>query len=141
MPVDEVAAALGTIALLRGNLEGAQEFYEGALVENPDNAKALIGMADLHKFAERFDEAAPLYERALALEPDVAEHLLDYGEYFLDRAEAEQSPETRRQLLVEARRQFGRSTGSVPATRKRDQDGETYGFAVEDVARGLQSSS
>jgi cytochrome c-type biogenesis protein CcmH/NrfG len=110
------------------------------LAENPDNATALIGLADLHKFADRYDEAVPLYERALQLEPSDAEHLLDYGEYLLDRAEAEESPDTRRQFLLEARRQFARSyqlDSNNPETLT--QNGITYLFEGEDVAKGLES--
>lgn len=140
MPVDEVAAQVGLLALLQGNYDDAQEFFEASLAENPDNADALIGIADLNKFAERYEEAAPLYERALALEPNDAEHLLDYAEYLLDRAEVEESTDTRRQLLVEARRQFARSyriDASNPETLA--MNGRTYLFQGEDVAMSLPS--
>ena len=140
MPVDEVAAQVGLLALLRGNHDAAAEFYGAALEENPNNAMALVGMADLHKFADRFDDAVPLYERALELEPDDPEHSLDYGEYFIDRAYAEESPEARRQFLVEARRRFARSYQLDPNNPETlAQNGMTYLFEGEDVAKGLQS--
>lgn len=140
LPRDAVAAELGLLALLRGNYEAAAEFYAAALEQNPDNTAALVGTADLHKAAERFDEAVPLYERALALEPDDPEHLLDYGEYFLERAMTSESAEDRRPFIVEARRQFARSFKLDPDNPETlDQNGLTYLFDGEDVAKGLQS--
>jgi len=140
MKPDEVAAQVGLLAMLQGNYDDAEEFYEAALDENPDNASALVGIADLHKFADRYDEAAPLYERALALEPNDADHLLDYGEYLLDRAVVEPSADARRLLLVEARRQFARSYQLNPSNPETlSQNGITYLFEGEDVAKGVQS--
>jgi tetratricopeptide (TPR) repeat protein len=140
MTPDDVAAQVGLLAMMQGNYDAAAEFYEAALEENPNNANALIGIADLHKFADRYDEAAPLYERALALEPNDAEHLLDYGEYLLDRAQVEPSADARRQLLVEARRQFARSYQLDPSNPETlSQNGVSYLFEGEDVAKGVRS--
>ena len=140
IPLDEVAAQVGLLALLRGNLDAAEEFYAAALEQNSDNAAALVGMADLHKFADRYDDAVPLYERALELAPDNPEHWLDYGEYFLDRAVEAASDEERREFTAEARRRFARSyqlDSSNPETLA--QNGLTYLFDGEDVAKGLSS--
>jgi tetratricopeptide (TPR) repeat protein len=140
MPIDEVAAEVGLLASMRGNHDDARAMYEAALAANPDNADALVGLADLHKFAHRYDEAAPLYERALALEPNDAEHLLDYGEYFLDRARAEPAADARRELLVEARRRFARSYRLDPDNPETlSQNGVTYLFGGEDVDKALES--
>jgi len=140
IPIDEVAADLGLLALMRGNHDDAKEMYEAALAANPDNANALIGLADLHKFADRYEEAASLYERALALEPNDAEHLLDYGEYFLDRARAEPSADARGELLVEARRRFAQSYRLDPDNPETlTENGLTYLFGGEDIDKGLES--
>jgi tetratricopeptide (TPR) repeat protein len=130
---------LGLLALMRGNHDDAKKMYQAALAANPDNAKALIGLADLHKFADRYEEAAPLYERALALEPNDAEHLLDYGEYFLDRARAEPSADARGELLVEARRRFAQSYRLDPDNPETlSENGLTYLFGGEDIDKGLE---
>lgn len=106
---DEIAARIGFLALLIGKKDDAQKYYEAALNENPDNAPALVGMADLHKFAKRYDQAIPLYERAIALEPDQALHELDYGEYFQTRARQEPDVNMKKQWIELARDHFERS--------------------------------
>ena len=140
MPVDEVAAQLGLLALLQGNHDDARQMYDAALAANPDNAKALIGLADLHKLADRYDDAVPLYERALSLEPDDAEHPLDYGEYFVDRARAEPSVDARRPFLAEARRRFAQSYRLDPNNPETlTQNGLTYLLEGPDVDKALES--
>lgn len=109
MQPDEVAAQLGHLALVIGNYEAAAEFSNAALALNENNVTALIDKADLHKFAKRFDEAKPLYERAIELAPDNANAKLDYAEYFLDLAAQSSETETRQNYLVEARRYLARS--------------------------------
>jgi len=140
MTEGEVAGQLGLLALLYGNHDDAREFYDAALELQPENTVALIGIADLHKFADRFDEAQPLYERAIALEPDNGWHQLDYGEYFLSRARAESDPGVRRQWLIEARRRFARSFQlDAKNPEMLHQNGLTYLFDGEDTAKGVQS--
>ncbi len=106
---DEVAARIGFLCLLTGRKEEAQKYLEAALKLNADNGDALVGMADLHKFAKRYDQAIALYERAIAVEPENAMHELDYGEYYQDRAREEPDPATRRQWIELARLHLGRS--------------------------------
>jgi tetratricopeptide (TPR) repeat protein len=110
MALDEIAMRLGQVALVSGDLELAQQAFDDALAANPSNAGALAGSADLHKFAGRYEQAEPLYRRAIELEPKNPYHLLDYGEYFLDRARASTfDPFQAGQWVTEARRQFARS--------------------------------
>ncbi len=106
---DEVAARIGILCILNGKNKEAQKYLEAALKLNADNGDALVGMADLHKFEKRFEQAIPLYERAIAVEPDNAMHELDYGEYYLDRAKEEQDPAALKQWVELARQHLGRS--------------------------------
>ena len=128
VPRDEIAARLGQVALVSGDLDLAKDAFDDALQENSSNAMALTGAADLHKFAGRYEEAEPLYRRAIELEPKNPYPLLDYGEYFLDRARASQTDPFRAgELVVEARRQFARSYAldeNIPETLA--MNGATY---------------
>lgn len=137
---DAIAAELGLIALSRGALEAAREYYEAALAANPDNALALVGSGDLHKHAGRFEEAVAHYEKAIALEPGEANHQLDYGEYFLQRASDERDPARRAELIAHARRRFARSYKLNPDNPETlDQNGLTYLVEDADVPRGIES--
>jgi tetratricopeptide (TPR) repeat protein len=51
------------------------------------------GIGDIHKFAGRFDEAKPLHEKAIALEPANENPELDYAEYFLELARKDDAAE------------------------------------------------
>jgi tetratricopeptide (TPR) repeat protein len=140
MAPDEIAAELGLLALIRDSNEAAEEHYNAALAANPSNALALVGAGDVHKEAGRYDQAVPLYESAIALEPSDANHELDYGEYFLTRASLTEDPAEARSFLVEARRHFARSYKLNPHNPETlDQNGLTYLFEGEDAAKAVES--
>ncbi len=140
MARDEVAAALGHYCIMIGRIEEAGGYVDAALAANPSNARALVDRADLHKHADRFAEAEALYPQAIALEPDNDLHHLDFGEYWLDRAEGASDSEMRRQFLSKARQEF------VLADQINDHNPETlamYGssflFPGENPARGVET--
>jgi tetratricopeptide (TPR) repeat protein len=140
MAVNEVAANLGLLALIHGNYKESEGYYAAALEANPNNGVALAGMGDIHKHAKRFDEAERHYALAVAAEPANANHELDWGEYFLQRADDEPDAEKRRALLVEARRHFARSyavNALNPETL--DQNGKTYLVDGEDPMKAVAS--
>ena len=140
LTVDEVAAALGLLALIRGSDEESEEYYAAALEANPKNANALAGMGDLRKHAKHFDEAEKLYAQAVAADPANANHELDWGEYFSQRANREENEEQRHALLVEARRHFSRSYQINPDNPETlDQNGITYLYQGEEVGKGVTS--
>lgn len=140
MRSDEIAAELGLLALQRGNLEAAERYYGAALAANPDNALALVGSGDLHKTRKEWDAAVAKYERAIALEPTVANHELDYGEYFLSRAADEQDASARSAFLVEARRHFARRYRLDPDNPETlDQNGLTYLLEGGNPAKAAES--
>jgi tetratricopeptide (TPR) repeat protein len=105
----DIAERIGHLCLIKRNYKDAEKYFSAALAADPDHAAAMVGLADLHKFADRFAEAEPLYARAIELEPDVATHELDFGEYFMDRARNADSEEEARRWIGEARRHLDRS--------------------------------
>ncbi|HET7133515.1 MAG TPA: tetratricopeptide repeat protein, partial [Gammaproteobacteria bacterium] len=140
LAVDEIAAQLGVVALIDGNYKDSEELFKAALAANPRNGPALAGMGDVHKQAERFEQAEQNYERAVAAEPMNPNHELDWGEYFLQRAVREADADRRRALLADARRHFARSYAIDPKNPETlDQNGETYLFDGEDGAKAVQS--
>jgi tetratricopeptide (TPR) repeat protein len=54
---------------VRDEVDEAKRYWDAALALNPNNTQALVGIGDYHKFANRFDEAQPYDEKAIALEP------------------------------------------------------------------------
>jgi len=140
MTREEVAAALGTLSLAMGQPASALPYVEAALAANPRNAAALAGRADLHKFDGRFAEAEPLYAAAIAADPEGDLPYLDFGEYWLERAESAGSDAERREFLSLARQNF------VKADKRNDQNPETlmmYGSSFllpgEDPAKGMDT--
>jgi tetratricopeptide (TPR) repeat protein len=140
LPRDAIAAELGVVALLRGEVEAAARYFDAALAVDPDNGLALVGAGDVHKSRKEWNEAVVKYERAIESEPENANHLLDYGEYFLTRAELEQDLEVRRRFLVEARKYFARSYRLDPDNPETlDQNGLSYLLEGSDPARAAES--
>lgn len=140
MPPDAIAAELGVISITRGALPAARKYFEAASAANPDNALALVGIGDLHKLDGRFAEAVAHYEKAIALEPDDANHELDYGEYFLHRARLEKDPALRKGYAIEARRHFARSYKLNPDNPETlDQNGLSYLVEGDDPAKAVES--
>jgi tetratricopeptide (TPR) repeat protein len=140
----QIAAALGTLALLSRGAEAASTYYGAALAADPEHGPALAGVADVHKFAGRFAEAKPYYEQAIALEPHDENHELDYAEYFLDLARKYAAEggdaETLRAHLAEARKHFMRGYQINPDNPEiLAMNGATYLFEGEDAIRGVES--
>jgi FimV-like protein len=140
LPTADLAAGLGALALQVRGPEGAEKFFAAAIAADASHGGALVGTGDLHKFAGRFAAAKPYYERAIALEPENAHHLLDYAEYFLDFAGLEADAARRAELLREARRQFMRSYRIDPDNPETlAMNGASYLLPGEDAAKGVQS--
>lgn len=140
LPADEVASALGLLVLRRGDHEAASKYFDAALAQNPANADALVGAGDVHKFTGRFAEAPPYYEKAIAAEPNEANHELDYAEYFLDLAREAKDETARAEALVEARRHFARSYKLNPDNPETlAMNGATYLFEGEQASKAVES--
>ena len=137
---DEIAARLGTIALYLGRREDSEAYYRSALTRNPVNGEALVGVADHLKFSGKYAEAEPLYRKAIERWPDNDNYHLDFGEYWLDRAEAAEEPAEVTSFLRLARQQL------AAAFKLNDSNPETlavYGSSFlmgdSDPAKGLDT--
>ena len=136
----EIAAELGMLALRIRGPDAARRYYEAALAADPNHGPALTGVGDLNKFAGRFTEAKPYYEKAIALEPDVADHELDYAEYFLDLARLEKDAGERVEAIREARRHFKRSYQLNPNNPETlAMNGASYLVEGEDATKAVAS--
>ena len=136
----EIAAALGTLALQVQGTDAARKYYEAALAADADYGPALTGVGDLHKFAGRFAEAKPYYEKAIALEPEDENHELDFAEYFLDLARQEKDAGMRAEAVREARRHFTRAYQLNPDNPETlAMNGASYLVEGEDAAKGVES--
>jgi len=63
------AAGLGRVALAEGDAAEAERRFRAALSDEPESVTALNGLAVALDLSGRHGEAAPLYARALALDP------------------------------------------------------------------------
>ena len=140
LPPAEIAAALGTLALHVRGADAARKYYEAALTADPNHGPALTGVGDLHKFAGRFAEAKPYYEKAIKLEPRDENHELDYAEYFLDLAAKEKDSTKRAEAIREARRHFSRAYKLNPDNPETlAMNGASYLVDGEDATKGVES--
>jgi predicted O-linked N-acetylglucosamine transferase (SPINDLY family) len=64
---------LGLCQLRAGAPTAARTSFQRALSFAPDDPQALLGLASLDTAEQRYEEATPLIERALALQPESAE--------------------------------------------------------------------
>jgi tetratricopeptide (TPR) repeat protein len=148
VPRDEIAARLGRLAVTGRDLDLAQSAFQAALETNPKSGAALVGVAKVRELSGRPDEAEPLYQRAIELEPDDPYHRLDYAEFLFERARAAQGvPTHARQRIAAARREFARSHALDPslpetlamngATYLGDADGTEKAIASLEAAHAL----
>jgi tetratricopeptide (TPR) repeat protein len=140
MTPDEVAAALGQLAWIAGRMEESLRYYDRSLSLKPDNSDSLVGKADHLKYAKRYADAEDHYKRAIAIRPDSDLHHLDFGEYWLHRADETNAVEDKQRFLSLARREF------VAAFKLNDSNPETlaeYGASFlrsgSDPAKGLDT--
>jgi len=70
-PADAVAEyEIGQILLVENKPQEAAPWFERALAVSPDFGEALLAVAKLRTDAKRYDEAIPLLERAVHLQPE-----------------------------------------------------------------------
>jgi tetratricopeptide (TPR) repeat protein len=80
----DALAALGDLALSRGEPAIAGAFYARALVRDPSNIQALLGRGAVLEESRDWTEARELYTRAITAQPD-------YSFAFIDRARTRQA--------------------------------------------------
>jgi Tfp pilus assembly protein PilF len=73
-----------------GDLPGAEAIYKDVLVSDPDNLRALSGLAVALSIQGKHDEALPVQERVVAADPDEVQIRIELGFNYLnhqDRSE------------------------------------------------------
>jgi tetratricopeptide (TPR) repeat protein len=90
----------------------ARRLFESASATNPNDARAIAGVAETKKFERRWDEADAGYQRALELDPSDWHNHLDRARYLVDRASVED--DRRAERLAEARQRLARVIELAP---------------------------
>ncbi len=140
LPPHEVAVSIGDLALWYDNFDFAKRAFDAALAAKPNTARALVGLAEVHKGKKRYAEADALYLQAIALEPNAALHELDYAEFFYERADSSQDPAQRAELLKDARRHFARSHQLDPENPETlMMYGATFLYPGEPAEKGIDT--
>lgn len=105
-PREQVAIGLARVALQRGQLELAEEWFTIASQREETQPFAEAGLGDVFKFRGEFKAAQPRFEQAVALAPDSAVVQLDVAEYWHYRAMNTDKAEDRKQYLQSARSHY-----------------------------------
>lgn len=71
----EHAVAIGRASHRGGNVRSARAAYDAALVIDPSNTRALVGLGRIHLDEQRYSEATSCFERAVALDPSSKNHV------------------------------------------------------------------
>lgn len=89
--LSEALTRKGDQVLLSGKSNIAKLLYEDALANNPANAFAYAGLAEIASSKEDADAAIANYEKALALDGDLTELYAPLGVYYFQKGEVEKS--------------------------------------------------
>lgn len=81
-----------------GDLEGAVGYYETALVADPRNISALVGLGDLARDRELPGKAVTYYRDALSQQPDNRDALAGLGAAYVARGATDRARATLAQL-------------------------------------------
>ena len=97
---------LGDLALSIGQLETAEHLYEIAVTDPAVEARAEAGLGHVLQSRGKFNQALLHFQRAIDLAPDDPDCLLDYAEYWHDRARITDAEDRRTEGFERARRYF-----------------------------------
>jgi tetratricopeptide (TPR) repeat protein len=112
MPRDEIRTRLGWLALASEKPVLAKRLFASASATNPNNARAIAGIAQTQRFERRWDEAEAGYRRAIELAPGDWHNHLDLACSLVDRAGVES--DRREERLASARRHLARVIELAP---------------------------
>jgi tetratricopeptide (TPR) repeat protein len=136
LPPAEAASELGWLAVRLGRPEPARELFASALRSDPNESRAHAGLGDVTKFAGRFGEARPHYDRALALAPQDYQNHLELAEWAIDLPPEHGggAPET----VALAREHLETALRLAPACPEAHAMlGRTYAFPGQDAKLGI----
>jgi Tfp pilus assembly protein PilF len=83
----------GRNLLAAGNLQGATDAMEGALVADPRNREAYVGLAQVAKKQELNGKAIRFYREALKIDPNDLDALAGQGEAMVAKGAVEKAKE------------------------------------------------
>ena len=136
VPTDEIANRLGWFAITMGKPPFARSYFERATAINPNNARAVAGLAEVNKFDKNWSEAEAGYQRALELTPDDWQNQLEFAEYFVYRAYLEEAG--RDENLARARERIARVIELAPEhPEAHAQLGATYTIGDQPPEPGI----
>jgi tetratricopeptide (TPR) repeat protein len=136
VPPAQVAVQLGILAQAAGLASLADRYYQRALAADATLAHAHVGAAAVLFFEGDSDAAERELTRALELAPDDYEVQIDFGHYFLLRAQREE----RLDLVPSARKHLLRGIELAPEVPEGHALlGRTYVLTEEDPQPGIAS--
>jgi DNA-directed RNA polymerase subunit alpha len=94
-----VLFALGTIAEAEGDYDGAERYYQNALVQDPQHVDSLFRLAYQHDLSGEDEAAIVLYERARNAKPTRVNVLMNLGVLYEDRGDFRKAAECYREVL------------------------------------------
>jgi tetratricopeptide (TPR) repeat protein len=103
---EEISLALGQNALEIGEMKMAEKWFTIAASNDQNRPQAEAGLGDVLKFQDKFDDAEPHFENAIALAPDDKYCQLDFAEYWHDRAEKTEENDLQAVYLKRARKHY-----------------------------------
>jgi tetratricopeptide (TPR) repeat protein len=106
---DEVLTHLGWLSLSLARAKQAQRYFERAVGDDPENARAHAGLGAADALRGRWEAAIPHYKRAVGIAPDDALNQVDVGAYYGGRARATGDAEARASFAALARHHYARS--------------------------------
>jgi tetratricopeptide (TPR) repeat protein len=138
VPLDEIGTRLGWLAMSIGKHWLAEAYFERAVAANPNDSRAIAGLADVDKIHERWAEAEAGYRRSLELAPDDWQNQLEFAEYFVDRAAKDEKG--REAWLASARERLGHVIDLAPDIPEGYAVlGATYTIGDQSPEPGIQS--
>ena len=123
----EIALAVGQIALRNGALERARQRFEIATSSQATRPRAEAGLGDVFKFRREFAAADRHFVQAIALAPHDPYCRLDYAQYWHYRAIQTKSTEQRHRFFDQARANYEKAQqldATMPETYA--MHGQTY---------------
>lgn len=139
MSREQISLALGQYALVRGNLDEAENWFTIASGDERFRARAEAGLGDVQKFQGNFDEALPHFELAIDLAPSDPYCQLDMAEYWHDLARQADEKEDVARYLARARGYYVTAWNINPNMPELyAMVGETYIMEGEDYDRAIE---
>ena len=136
----EAAERLGELCLATARTGHAESLLRAAVAADPTLARAHGALGSALASEEKWSEAEPQLAMALEQGPDDPLNQLDYGEYWLERAQRTKDPSERREWLERARTHLKRA---LDLDEWKPEPWALYGssFLVEgeDPSQGVES--